>query len=182
MTIVETTASSEPSAISGTCSAEATTVRIHGNRSDTWASRSGSRSTAYTGRVSSMSLATTSAGKSGPSPHPRSASASGPDGRTRRSSEGSCSTSKWIAVSVYRSLTRARLRAAGPAVAGLALAAPDLEAAARTLEGAVPPFHVRAAAQADLDGFQRGLGGQRANLRARGGRLRLAAPAPWPSG
>ena len=33
MTIVETTASSEPSAISGTESAEATTVVIHGNRS-----------------------------------------------------------------------------------------------------------------------------------------------------
>src|SRR5262245_46491104 len=157
-------------------------VRIHGYRSDTWASRSGSRSTAYTGRGSSMSIAPASAWKSGPSPHPRSASASGPGGRTRRSRDGSCSMSKWIAVSVYRSLTRARLRPAGPTVAGLALAAPDLEATPRALERAVSPLHVRAAAHADLDGFGRGLGGQRANLTARGGRLRFAAPAPWPSG
>ena len=50
MTIVETTASSDPSEISGTRSAEATTVRIQGNRAETRARRAASRSIAYTGR------------------------------------------------------------------------------------------------------------------------------------
>jgi hypothetical protein len=53
MTIVETTASSEPSRISDTASADATTVWIQGNRAVTWASRAVSRSTAYTTRSTS---------------------------------------------------------------------------------------------------------------------------------
>ena len=115
-----------------------------------------------------MSPARSSAAKSGPSPQPRSASASGPEGNVRASNEGSRSASKWIAVSVYRSLTRARLRGGGPTVAGVALAAADLEAAPRALERAVSPLHERAAAQADLDGLGRGLGGQHGRTLGRG--------------
>src|SRR4029079_9717351 len=107
--------------------------------------------TAYTGRDDSMSPSRESAAKRGPSPQPRSASLSGPAGSQRARSGGSCSMSKWIAVSVYRSLTRARLRAPGSAVAGLAFTAADLEPATRALERAVPPLHIRTAAHADLD-------------------------------
>ena len=74
--------------------------RSRGKRADTRASRAASRSTAYTGPVASISPSRERAAKSGPSPHPRSASASGPAGSERESSGGSRSTSKWIAVSV----------------------------------------------------------------------------------
>ena len=46
MTIVEITASSSASGMSGTASADATSVRIHGNLCETRASRAASRSTA----------------------------------------------------------------------------------------------------------------------------------------
>src|SRR5262245_57459572 len=98
-----------------------------------------------------MNSAWTSAAKSGPSPQPRSASASGPVGSADARSPGRRSTSKWIAVSVYRSLTRARLRGAGTTVGRLSLAAADLEAAAWALERPMPPFHMCAATHADLD-------------------------------
>ena len=108
MTIVETAASSEPSAIAGTESADATTVSIQGKRASTRASRAASRSTAYTGRSAEMWPLRASAGKRGPSPQPRSASASGPAGRCRSSRRGSAGASKWSAVSVYRSAIEAQ--------------------------------------------------------------------------
>ena len=164
MTIVEITASSSASGMSGTASADATSVRIHGNLFETRASRAASRSTAYTGRDDETSPSRESAAKRGPSPQPRSASASGPAGSQRVRSGGSSSMSKWIAVSVYRSLTRARLRAAGSAVARLAFTAADFEPATRALERAVSPLHVRAAAHADLDDHTHRLCAHRSTL------------------
>ena len=111
-----------------------------------------------------MTPSRASASKSGPSPQPRSASASGPCGSEAARSPGRRSTSKWIAVSVYRSLTRARLRAAGPAVARLALAAAHFEPAPRALERPVSPLHVCAAAEADLERLLRRLAGHAPTL------------------
>ena len=58
----------------------------------------------------------------------------------------------------------ARLRAVVPAVAGVAFAAADLEPAPRALERAVPPLHVSAAAQADLDDLADERGGHASTL------------------
>ena len=66
----------------------------------------------------------------------------------------------------------------GPALARLALAAADLEPAARALERPVPPLHRRAAAQAHLDVRCRPC----AEGSRRRGRLRCRGVAPWPRG
>ncbi len=69
----------------------------------------------------------------------------------------------------------------GPAVARLPFAAADLEPAARALERAMPPLHVRAAAQADLHDFADGIGGHAATLGRRedGYDGRSGAVAEW---
>ena len=176
MTIVETTVSSDPSEISGTRSAEATTVRIQGNRAETRSRRDASRSIAYTGLDSSMRPVLHERGEERPVTAAEVGERERPGGSERASSAGTRSTSKWIAVSVYRSLTRARLRAVRPAVARLALATAHLEPAARALERrrAATPCALRSACRS------RRLAARarrpRVNLRTRRGRLRFGAP------
>src|SRR5207244_10541600 len=76
---------------------------------------------------------------------------------------------------VYVSVTEARLRAVRSAVSRLALAAADLEAAARTLPRLVSPLHNGGAAEAELDGRRAAHGTHAPNRRSRRGRLRWRA-------
>ena len=68
------------------------------------------------------------------------------------------------------------------AVAGLAFTAANLEPAARTLEGAVPPLHACTATQADLDDLAGRVGSHASTLDREEDGYDCLCPAPWPSG